>query len=458
MAMNGKELVFSVFKHEKTERAPWVPFAGVHAGKLKGHDATEVLTDADKLYESLLEAHRLYAPDGMPVVFDLQIEAEILGCELRWTKDNPPSVSKHSLADEAKIPCKCKIPTPESGRLPIILDVMRRVKKEIGNTTALYGLVTGPFTLASHLRGSDIFMDMFDEPDYVRSLVEFCGEVCMKMSEMYIDAGMDIIAVVDPLISQISTEHFEDITAPAFKAVFDFIRAKGAFSSFFVCGNATRQIDAMCECGPDGISIDDNINLAEAKKTTDKYNISIGGNIPLAGIMLFGNQQDNMKSVINILDSVEDHRNLIVSPGCDMPYDIPFENTIAAGQAVKDTAAIRALVEGYEKEVVDVAVELPDYANLDKVMIELFMLNSETCAACTYMLKLVEDAHDKFKDFAEYIEYKLTVKGTIPRVKKMGLKNLPAICVDGDIKWVSIIPSEEEFLNVIREYAAKKKS
>jgi len=455
--MNGRELVFKVFNHEKTERAPWVPFAGVHAGKLKGHDATEVLINADKLYESLLEVHKLYAPDGMPVVFDLQVEAEILGCELRWSKDNPPSVSKHPLAGEAKIPCKCKIPAPESGRLPVILDVMRRVKKEIGGSTALYGLVTGPFTLASHLRGSDIFMDMFDEPDYVSSLVEFCGEVCMKMSEMYIGAGMDIIAVVDPLISQISTEHFEDIISPVFKAVFDFIRAKGAFSSFFVCGNATRQVEAMCKTGPDGISIDDNISLPSAKEITDRYNISIGGNIPLAGIMLFGNQQDNMKSVINILDSVDDHRNLIVSPGCDMPYDIPFENTIAAGQAVKDTASIRELVESYEKEVVDVDVELPDYANLDKVLVELFMLNSETCAACTYMLKLVEDAYGGIKDIADYVEYKLTVKGNIPRVKKMGLKNLPAICVDGDIKWVSIIPSEEEFLSVVREYAEKKK-
>jgi len=453
--MTGKELIYKVFNNEKVERAPWVPFAGVHAGKLKGYDAIEVLTDADKLYESLLEVHKLYAPDGMPVVFDLQVEAEILGCTLNWTKDNPPSVSVHALAAEPTLPCKCLIPTPESGRLPIILDVMKRVKKEIGDSTALYGLVTGPFTLAAHLRGSDLFMDMVDEPEYATQLVEFCGEVCMKMAEMYIDAGMDIIAVVDPLVSQISVDHFDEITSTTFKAIFDFIRVKGAFSSFFVCGNATRQIEAMCKTNPDGISIDDNIKLPEAKKITDSYNICIGGNIPLAGIMLFGNQQDNMKSVIGILDSVK-HHNLIVSPGCDMPYDTPIENTIAAGQAVKETESIRQIVESYEKVADNVVVELPDYPNLDKVLIELFMLNSETCAACTYMLKLVTDAYDEIKDYADYVEYKLTVKGAIPRVKKMGLANLPAICVDGDIKWVSVIPSKEEFMSVIREYAAKK--
>ena len=27
-----KELLFRTLRHEETERAPWVPFAGVHAG------------------------------------------------------------------------------------------------------------------------------------------------------------------------------------------------------------------------------------------------------------------------------------------------------------------------------------------------------------------------------------------------------------------------------------------
>ena len=450
----GKELLLKTLRHEKVDAVPWVPFAGVHAGKLKGYDATEVLKDGEKLYQSLLEVNKLYTPDGMPVIFDLQVEAEILGCELRWSPNNPPSVSSHPLADDKKLPCECLIPTEKSGRLPIILDVMRRLKKEIGNDTGLYGLICGPFTLASHLRGSDIFMDMIEDPNYVSELVEFCGKVSIAMADMYIEAGMDVIAVVDPVISQISSEHFEEMLASTFKAVFDYVRGKGALSSFFVCGNATRQIESMCKTGPDCIAVDDNVPLLEAKKIADGYNIAMGGNIPLTGIMLFGNQQDNMKYVVNLLDSI-DHNNFILSPGCDMPYDIPVENTIAITQAVKQTESIREIIAGYEKAVDDVVVELPDYANLDKVLIELFMLDSDTCAACTYMYKLVVDAYDEIKDVAEYIEYKLTVKGNIARVKKMGLKNLPAICVNGDIKWVSVIPDREEFIKEVRSYAKK---
>lgn len=450
----GKELLFKVLQHEKVDEVPWVPFAGVHAGKLKGYSAEEILKDPDKLFESLMEVKKLYAPDGMPIVFDLQIEAEIMGCDLLWAKDNPPSVKSHPYADEKKIPCNCAIPTEESGRIPMILDVMRRMKAAVGDEVALYGLVCGPFTLASHLRGSGIFMDMIEDPAYVKSLVEFCSEVTIKMSEMYIDAGMDVIAVVDPLVSQISPKHIEAMLSDSFKSVFAFIKAKGAFSSFFVCGNATPQMKVMCETGPDNISVDENVNMVLAKEKTDAYNIVLGGNIPLTTTMLYGNQLDNMKFVVELLDKL-DHHNLILSPGCDMPYDTPIENVIAVGQAVKQTEACRKMIENYEAVEEDIEVVIPDYKNLDKVLIEIFTLDSDTCAACTYMLKSVTDIYDEIKDIADYVEYKYTVKENIARTKKMGLTNLPTMCIDGEIKWVSIIPDKTQLLVEIKKCQRK---
>ena len=127
----GKELILKTLRHEKTDEIPWVPFAGVHAGQLKGFTAEEMLTNADNIVESLKEVNKLYMPDGLPVLFDLQVEAEILGCDLLWAKDNPPSVKSHPLAAEKTLPCSCKMPTPESGRMPMILDAMKRTKEAI---------------------------------------------------------------------------------------------------------------------------------------------------------------------------------------------------------------------------------------------------------------------------------------------------------------------------------------
>lgn len=451
--MTPKETIFATLRHEETDQVPWVPFAGVHAGKLTGYNATEILSDGGKLLESLREVHKLYKPFGLPVIFDLQVEAECLGCELTWSDDAPPSVSKHPLegAEELEVPCRCTIPTKEDGRIPMILDVMRKIKGEVGDTVALYGLICGPFTLAAHLRGNDIFMDMFDDPEAVEDFLDYTCAVAKNMAGYYIEAGMDVIAVVDPLISQISSDHFEEFMSKPFTELFAHIRGLGAYSSFFVCGDATRNIEVMCQTKPDAISIDENVNLMAAKEITDKYNVTIGGNIPLTTIMLHGTQQDNMKFVVDLLDSLPSKKNFILSPGCDMPYAVPVENTIGAVQAVLQTDEIREMVKNYVAEDSDIEVDIPDYEHLTKPLVEVFTLDSATCAACTYMMGAANEAKTVFNDKIDMIEYKFTIKENIARCKKMGVKNLPSIYINGQLKFSSIVPSKEELEAAIKE-------
>jgi uroporphyrinogen decarboxylase len=171
--------------------------------------------------------------------------------------------------------------------------------------------------------------------------------------------------------------------------------------------------------------------------------------------MLHGTQQDNIKSVLKLIDSIE-HKNFILSPGCDMPYATPIENTVACAQAVKNPEISREMIKNYEAVQYDIDVEIPDYKNSDKVIVELFLIDPDQCAACTYMQNSVFDAFDEVKDLAEYRVYKYIIKEDIARTKKMGIINLPSICVNGDIKWISIIPGREEFVNVVKTYAKEK--
>jgi uroporphyrinogen decarboxylase len=444
-----KELIFKALNHEVCDKIPWVPFAGVHAGKLLGYDATEVLTDADKLFDSLMEVNRMYRPNGQPVIFDLQIEAEILGCNLIWAKDGPPSVSSHPLSETKKIPCRCTLPAAEDGRLPMVLDVMRRMKSAVGEDTALYGLICGPFTLASHLRGNDIFIDMYDDEEYVKELISFCTDVAKIMSDLYIDAGMDVIAIVDPLLSQISSNHFDEFIAPFVTDIFANIKSKGKYSALFVCGDATRNVECMCLTKPDCICVDENVDILAAKEITDKYNVTIGGNIPLTTIMLYGTQQDNMKYVIDLMDKLDSFKNIILAPGCDMPYDTPVANTVAVAQAIYQTESVREMIKNYVASDDDVEVELPNYGTLNKPLVEVFTLDSATCAACTYMMGAANAVKGHFVDKIDIVEYKYTVKENIARCKKMGIQHLPSVYINGQIAFSSIIPSKEEFVNRI---------
>jgi uroporphyrinogen decarboxylase len=463
--MTGKELLLAAMRHEPVPAAPWVPFAGVHAGKLKGYTATEVLQDGSKLLESLLAVNELYDPDGQPVIFDLQVEAELLGCELVWAPKAPPSVVTHPLGSSlARIPDR--LPGPDEGRLPMILDVMRAMKKAVGHKTGLYGLVCGPFTLASHLRGTEIFMDMYDNPDELRALLAYTSAVSMRIANYYIKAGMDIIAIVDPLVSQISPRHFRSFLFEPFRDIFAWLHMQGVFSSFFVCGDATKNIEIMCQTGPDCISIDENIDLLAAAQITGRYNVTLAGNIPLTTRMLLGTQQDNMKFVVDLLDAVHSHselspqnepgqtqyKNFILSPGCDMPYDTPPENVVGVLQAVRDPEAARLMLASYQAHGFDLPVDLPDYGSLPRPLVEVFTLDSDTCAACGYMLGAAQRAVAELAargTAVDLVEYKFTRAENVARVIKMGIQKLPSLYINGQLKYSSVIPSNRELLEQI---------
>ena len=204
-------------------------------------------------------------------------------------------------------------------------------------------------------------MDLIKRPEYVAGLLEYTTAVARQMAMLYVEEGMDVVAAVDPLVSQISPAHFRKYLAGPYRGLFEFLRGKGVLSSFFVCGDATKNIEPMCETAPDSISVDENISLPKAKEITDRFNITIGGNIPLTSVMLLGTQEDNMKAVVELIDSVG-HRNFIVAPGCDMTYDIPVENVIAAEQAVHNTAKVREIIASYRSAAADIqggAARLP---------------------------------------------------------------------------------------------------
>mgnify|MGYP004703333427 CR=1 FL=1 len=187
--MKGKELIYRAIRLEECERAPWVPFVGVHGAYLIDCDSESYLQSKELIVKGVNAAIKQYDPDGIPVVFDLQLEAEALGCKVIWAKENPPSVVGHPLAQGVSLD-ELKIPVAE-GRIAVVLEAAKELRVQ-NPDIALYGLVTGPFTLGLHLLGTDIFMQMFMDEAAVHRLMRFCTDVSKEMSRLYAEAGCDI--------------------------------------------------------------------------------------------------------------------------------------------------------------------------------------------------------------------------------------------------------------------------
>ncbi len=449
--MTGKELVLAALSGQETPRTPWVPYAGVQTGHLLGLDAETYLKNADNIVAGITKAAEFYRADGIPVLFDIQMEAEALGCEVKWAKSNPPSVTSHIL--DTKPLADLKKPTAASGRYPIALKATEAIVKAIGDKVAVYGLVCGPFTLALHLKGTAIFSDMNRTPDTVHALLRFTTDVAKDLIKMYVDRGVAVVATVDPMVSQISPRHFKAFVTPYLTEINDYVRSLGVKTVTFVCGDVTKNFELLCQTHTDGIAFDENVNLAYARDIAKANNVSYGGNLPLTTVVLFGSPMENVQEAKKQIELVGGP-GYILAPGCDIPYDTPPDNLAAIGTFVRGEFAS---IDAFDSESrltteEDNAPEEP-VAPIEKgkIFVEIVTLDSAGCPPCQYMVEAVKKAAPAYGDKFSWKETLIKTKSGIKRVMQLGVRNLPAMLINNEVVFDNIIPSDEELHAAIKK-------
>jgi uroporphyrinogen decarboxylase len=198
----------------------------------------------------------------------------------------------------------------------------------------------------------------------------------------------------------------------------------------------------MCQCKPDNISIDENIPLDYVREQAGKYNISYGGNLKLTMVLLYGSRETVMKEALDCLD-MGNNRGFVLSPGCDLPLDTPFENLEAIAELIHDP---------YQQDV----VRARDYGKAEKVIVDIITLDSESCAPCQYMVEAVRRIAPQFEGIVEWREHPIKKIEGISFMSSLMVKNIPTICIDGKISFVSKIPPKNQLIEAIQQRINEK--
>jgi uroporphyrinogen decarboxylase len=279
------------------------------------------------------------------------------------------------------------------------------------------------------------------------------------MAGLYLDHGADVIAVVDPMTSQISSRHFQTFVAPYLNHVFDSIRARGSLSSLFVCGDVSRNLDVMCQTRADNISVDEQVDLRQLRELCRQEKKSFGGNLRLTAVLLLGDENDARSEAIAVMEKAGT-QGFVLAPGCDLPFHVPPKNLQAVAQMVHDA---------YQRDVAKTAlksktndtfedIQLPDYDARHCVVIDVITLDSTSCAPCQYMMEAVSRASQNTPVRVFVNEHKIKVREGIGMMMRLGVKSLPTICIDGEIRFSSFIPDQNTLVAAIEDAARKKMS
>lgn len=278
----SKQMLIDAYRGKRTESAPWVPYSGVHCAFLINEKADDFLKSPELLAKGVVHTAKQYKADGIPLLFDLSVEASSVGCELKWWEDNVPSVSTHPCSGKTPAEAGLTVPTKDSGRWPTVYAAAKIAKPQLDELDCvMMGLVCGPLTLASHLAGVRIFTDVYKNPEFAQSVLKFAGEVCEAASKFYIEMGCEIVAIVDPVASQIRDTTFREFVTPHCQPAIKAIHAAGVTSSFFICGDCTRVMEEVCKLGTHGFAIDEQLNMNFIRDKAREYGKGFGGNLKL---------------------------------------------------------------------------------------------------------------------------------------------------------------------------------
>ncbi|MFI3290681.1 MAG: uroporphyrinogen decarboxylase family protein [Opitutales bacterium] len=332
MKISRRENLINVLKGGEGEKVPFVPFVGVHAAKVLEVGLKDFLSSSDLIAKGVVKSAKLYNADGIPLCFDLQIEAELLGCGVKYLDKMPPAVIKHPLAKGSL--SDLNVYEPNSGRLKCVLDAIESIRAELGDNTALYALVSGVLTLAYQLRGRALLEDIANRADSLIPLLAYCRDIQLKTIKAYAERGVDVVAVVEPLCSNLDIDFFKELL-PFENDLFDYINDLGLLSSFFLCGDVNELLDEICESRCHNISVCSNVNLSVLREKALKAKKSFGGNLNPRSDILNCSKEETILKTKQCLD-IGKTKAFVFSTGCDLAFDSPSESLIAISQVISN--------------------------------------------------------------------------------------------------------------------------
>ena len=102
------------------------------------------------------------------------------------------------------------------------------------------------------------------------------------------------------------------------------------------------------------------------------------------------------------------------------------------------------------------AFDLTQYGSGEKVIVDVITLDSASCAPCQYMVDAVERAVGELAGRVTVREHKITTRKGLGHMARLGVGQIPTICIDGEVKFPSIIPDIDTLVRTIAERLEEK--
>lgn len=324
-----------------------------------GYTFAEYTSTPEKRLEIQLEAHKWvleHIPGDLtgvginPEPHWFYGESYGLGCELDHDELDPWVRPIHPIQTEADLRRLERIDPADNRNTALVNDWITKTEPLLGNYQFRYadGVVQplparlkpsggslGVFTLATDLRGPDIFLDLYERPDFMREFLSIVTDKVIGRYKWLHSLGIGVgygTSLIDDASSNLSPWLYREFVLPCVRRV---VEAVGRPLRIHVDGPADHLLPIYQE-----IELDELVSFGP-RTNLEKVRQRLGGRALLSGNvdpMLFvqGSPDDVYRAAWHALEVLAPCGGFLLQDGNNLPPEARLENITAMLRAADD--------------------------------------------------------------------------------------------------------------------------
>ncbi len=327
---------------EAVDRLPITVSHEIFSAKLVGLNYREAFNSAENVAKKEINLYQTYGIDGISVSytsvnFGIRHRSKIKSPQFNTASIDQPALK--NIADWKTLDhqnTEFKRDVAQQVNVGAIKIMQDQLGDEIQPTYSF----SAPFTMATGVIAPEqMLKGMIKSPEEVHGLLHFVSEFIKQLIDSALDLGVKSFFIYDPVASGslIGPKQFQKFCLPYLTDLVSYIkeRCPEAWVGMHICGNTTDRLQDIAQTGIDGFSLDQKVDLAEAKDLVGDQ-LTLLGNIDPIRVFLQGDPELMKEEVKTAYDKAKDNpKGFIIRSGCGVPYEADVENFDAYVQASK---------------------------------------------------------------------------------------------------------------------------
>jgi len=314
MNLTNKALIQDLFSGRELVRLPFIPIIYRFGAKLCQTSPQEMMEDATTLTNSLLTCQELFGYDAVVSGFDLALHIDGMGYPI--PKEGEDLNFTFSIEDLKEIYQIEKI-----GYFSIAIETIRRLSQMVGKKLGIFGIITGPVTLAYYLGGKVVLEDPFGESS--KQFLENSTEVCLKISKAYGEFQIDGIIFFEWVFSNPLIRSIESY-CPIYQTLNNVIHFYNSHLIIALPNFDLKQLNSLCQIRPDALILGEqkegNFDFSDLKELLDRYQVYFG-----IGIPFYSGKEKMFRTLEWVNKGMEKEklkRGIFLSSAGEIPYEM----------------------------------------------------------------------------------------------------------------------------------------